>query len=149
MASANLQVVLVAESRRAAANRRKKQKILGDHEVGLVPPNSEKGELELFGRKSESSAMRAPAVISDHELSEAEGIHTFDPTDPNAAGHQLWGNKTQESAAQINADSRIVEIPLSSDDHVALLALISRIEKVKGKLLPDVEVLRTNYLLDA
>jgi hypothetical protein len=88
--------------------------------------------------------MRIPSVISDHELREADGIHTFDPADPNAAGHQLWGNRTQKSAAPTNTDARIVEIPLPSDDHAALLALISRIEKLKGKLPPDVEVLRTN-----
>jgi hypothetical protein len=88
--------------------------------------------------------MRTPSVISDRELSEAEAIHTFDPADPNAAGHQLWGDRSQKSNADNDDDAKIAEIPLASDDHVALLALISRIEKVKGQLPPDVEVLRRN-----
>jgi len=89
MASANLQVVLVAESRRAAENRRKKRKILGNHEAELVPPNSEKADLGWS------------RLLCEHLLS----------------------------------------FPIMK---VALLALISGIEKVKGKLPPDVEVLRAN-----
>ena len=88
--------------------------------------------------------MRATPVISDFDLREADAIHTFDPDESNAAGHQLWGHKSQASDVQESDDARIVEIPLPSDDHVALLALIAQIEKEKGRLPPDVEVLRRN-----
>jgi hypothetical protein len=86
--------------------------------------------------------MRAYQQITDAELRAADAIHTRDPADPNAAGHQLWGHQTAES--QPNADARIVEIALPSDDHAALLGLIDRIEKIKGRLPPDVAVLRKN-----
>jgi hypothetical protein len=82
--------------------------------------------------------------ISDEGLRAAEGIHTFDPADPNAAGHQLWGHRSKESQAPAEGYEKVVEIALPSDDHVALLALIARIERVKGRLPPDVEVLRRN-----
>jgi hypothetical protein len=85
----------------------------------------------------------AAVSVSDAELSLADAIHTIDPHDPNAAGHQLWGHRSQESA-QVQTDQRILEIELPSDDHVALLGLIDRIERVKGELPPDVEVLRRN-----
>lgn len=88
--------------------------------------------------------MQTSSVISDQKLREADGIHTFDPADPHAAGYQLWGNKSQKSDAYTNDAAKLVEIPLPSDDHVALLALIARIEKAKGGLPPDVEVLRRN-----
>jgi hypothetical protein len=88
--------------------------------------------------------MRTPTLISDSDLKHADGIHTIDPNDSNAAGHQLWGHRSQESQAQTSNDGKVVEIALPSDDHVALLALINRIEKVKGRLPPDVNVLRRN-----
>ena len=87
--------------------------------------------------------MATAASISDTDLRQADAIHTFDPQDENAAGHQLWGHRSQESQVQ-EVDRAILEIPLPSDDHVALLALIDRIERVKGQLPPDVEVLRKN-----
>lgn len=88
--------------------------------------------------------MIALSSLTDVELRDADGIHTVDPFDPNAAGHQLWGHRSQESQTPADREHRVVEIALPSDDHVALLALIDRIERVKGKLPPDVEVLRGN-----
>jgi len=88
--------------------------------------------------------MRTASIISDMELKAADGIHTLDPNDLHAAGHQLWGHRSEESQAQTSTDPKVVEIALPSDDHVALLALIGRVEKVKGRLPPDVEVLRRN-----
>ena len=29
-------------------------------------------------------------MVSDAALRDADAIHTIDPLDPNAAGHQLW-----------------------------------------------------------
>jgi hypothetical protein len=87
--------------------------------------------------------MPAVTSISDTELRAADAIHTIDPQDRNAAGHQLWGNRSKESQVQ-ESDQKILEVKLPSDDHVALLALIDRIERVKGRLPPDVEVLRRN-----
>jgi hypothetical protein len=87
--------------------------------------------------------MRPFSEITDGELRAAEGIHTRDPADPNAAGHQLWGGN-QSAASQPNSDAYVLEIALPSDDHQSLLALIARIEKVKGTLPPDVAVLRKN-----
>jgi hypothetical protein len=86
--------------------------------------------------------MRTAAAIADQEIRNAEGIHTVDPQDPNAAGHQLWGHRSKKSLA--TNDQNVLEIALPSDDHVALLALIARIEKLKGQLPPDVQVLRRN-----
>lgn len=89
--------------------------------------------------------MRAPDLITDAELAAAEAVHTRDPADHQAAGHQLWGNKTAESQADPeNIDPRILEVTMPSDDHVALLAFIDRLERVKKKLPPDVAVLRRN-----
>lgn len=87
--------------------------------------------------------MPATATITDAQLRAADAIHTIDPNDPNAAGHQLWGHRSQRSQVA-ETDEKILEIALPSDDHVALLALIDRIERVKGRLPPDVEVLRKN-----
>ena len=44
----------------------------------------------------------------------------------------------------VHEEANILEIALPSDDHVALLALIDRIEAAKGRLPPDVVVLRRN-----
>ena len=88
--------------------------------------------------------MPAATSISDLELRQADAIHTFDPYDPHTAGHQLWGHRSQESQVQADSEHTILEIELPSDDHVALLALIDRIERVKGELPPDVQVLRRN-----
>jgi hypothetical protein len=88
--------------------------------------------------------MRAVTALSDDEISEADAIHTADPHDPNAAGHQLWGHRSIASQAVLDSDEVVLEVGLPSDDHVALLALIDRIERVKGRLPPDVEVLRRN-----
>jgi len=78
------------------------------------------------------------------ELKLADGIHTVYPNDTQAAGHQLWGHHSEESQAQTSNHRKVVEIALPSDDQVALLALIARVEKVKGRLPPDIEVLRRN-----
>ena len=86
--------------------------------------------------------MRSASVIADEDIRAADGIHTVDPLDTNAAGHQLWGHRSQKS--QSSEDKLVLEIALPSDDHVALLALIARIEKLKGQLPPDVEVLKRN-----
>jgi hypothetical protein len=86
--------------------------------------------------------MRTSTEIPDAELRAAEAIHTRDPADPNAAGHQLWGHQT--TVSQPNDMANIVEIALLSDDHQALLGLIARIERIKGGLPPDVAVLRRN-----
>ena len=88
--------------------------------------------------------MPAANSVSDAQLREADAIHTVDPQDPNAAGHQLWGHLSKKSQVQPDSDQKILELRLLSDDHVALLALIDRIERVKGQLPPDVEVLRRN-----
>jgi len=88
--------------------------------------------------------MPSASTVSDQELLQADGIHTVDPADPHAAGHQLWGHESVKSQAKTANDGFVVEIQLPSDDHVALLALIDRIERVKGKLPPDVVVLRHN-----
>ena len=89
--------------------------------------------------------MRRADTISDAELAAADGIHTVDPNDANAAGHQLWGHRSAASQeGRSEPDKLILEIALPSDDHVALLALIARIEKAKGSLPPDVAVLRKN-----
>lgn len=86
-----------------------------------------------------------PAMsVSDAELRAADAIHTIDPDDPNAAGHQLWGHRSQQSQVQPQPGETTLEISLPSDDHVALLALIDRIELAKGELPPDVRVLRRN-----
>jgi len=88
--------------------------------------------------------MQFASTISDQELRQADAIHTFDPADEQAAGHQLWGHESAKSQAKTANDGQVVEIALSSDDHVALLALIDRIERLKGSLPPDVTVLRRN-----
>jgi hypothetical protein len=89
--------------------------------------------------------MRAPDLISDNELREATAIHTMDPGYPDAAGHQLWGAKTSRSQADPSQpDPGILEVVLPSDDHVALLAFIERIARVKKDLPPDVVELRKN-----
>jgi hypothetical protein len=97
-----------------------------------------------FSRYWNSDAMRTLSLVSDSELQDAEGIHTVDPNDSHAAGHQLWGHRSEESQAQTSNDRTVVEIALPSDNHVALLALIERVERVKGRLPPEVEVLRRN-----
>jgi hypothetical protein len=86
--------------------------------------------------------MATTTTISDAELGQADAIHTTDPHDPHAAGHQLWGHRSQQSQVQAQTDENVIEIELPSDDHVSLLALIDRIERVKGQLPPDVQVLR-------
>jgi hypothetical protein len=88
--------------------------------------------------------MATATSISDAELGQADAIHTYDPQDPNAAGHQLWGHRSQDSQVDDDGDQSIVEVALPSDDHLALLTLIDRIERVKGTLPPDVQVLRRN-----
>jgi hypothetical protein len=88
--------------------------------------------------------MPSVSDVSDLELKQADGIHTVDPHDTHAAGHQLWGHRSEESQAGTRNDRKVVEIALPSDDHVALLALIGRVEKAKGRLPPDIEVLRRN-----
>jgi hypothetical protein len=88
--------------------------------------------------------MPAGTTITDADIKDAAAIHTVDPRDPNAAGHQLWGHRSERSVAQQDNDHKILEIDLPSDDHVALLSLIDHIERVKGRLPPDVEVLRRN-----
>ena len=89
--------------------------------------------------------MRTPELITDAELRAAEAIHTRDPADGQAAGHQLWGAKSQESRTDLETvDPSILEVALLSDDHVALLAFIDRIERVKGKLPVATAVLRKN-----
>jgi hypothetical protein len=89
--------------------------------------------------------MRSPDLISDAELQAATAIHTSDPSDPQAAGHQLWGNQTAQSQGDpTKLDPRIVEVALPSDDHVALLQLIERIALMKKSLPPDVVELRKN-----
>jgi hypothetical protein len=88
--------------------------------------------------------MLANTEISDADLRQADAIHTIDPNDPHAAGHQLWGHQSKKSQVEPDPNQRILEIALPSDDHVALLALIDRIERIKGRLPPDVEVLRRN-----
>jgi hypothetical protein len=86
--------------------------------------------------------MHSSTQIPDADLHASEAIHTRDPSDPNAAGHQLWGHQSAESKP--NDTANVVEISLPSDDHEALLQLIARIERIKGKLPPDVAVLRRN-----
>ena len=88
--------------------------------------------------------MHNATVVYDAELQGADAIHTVDPQDPDAAGHELWGHHSEKSQVQPDNSQRIVEVPLPSDDHVALLALIDRIEVLKGSLPPDIEVLRRN-----
>jgi hypothetical protein len=88
--------------------------------------------------------MQTHPLIADQQLKDADGIHTVDPDNRNAAGYQLWGTESQKSRAQTANDGKVVEIALSSDDHAALLSLIARIETLKGRLPPDVEVLRRN-----
>ncbi len=89
--------------------------------------------------------MRAPDLISDVEIRDATAIHTIDPSDPNAAGHQLWGAKTSRSQSDPSQpDPGIVEVALPSDDHVALLQFIERLARIKRELPPDVVELRKN-----
>jgi hypothetical protein len=89
--------------------------------------------------------MRAPDLISDREIKEAHGIHTLDPRDPNAAGHHLWGDRSARSEPTPETpDPSLLAIALDSDDHVALLNLIARIERIKGTLPPDVKEMRKN-----
>jgi hypothetical protein len=88
--------------------------------------------------------MQSPSEITDAELATATGIHTCDPGDPTAAGHQLWGHRSEKSQAETGNDKLVVEVALASDDHVALLEFISRVERLKGRLPPDVQVLRRN-----
>lgn len=79
--------------------------------------------------------MQTAMSVSDAELQAADAIHTIDPSEANAAGHQLWGHRSQKSQVQPQPEERIVEIALPSDDHVALLALIDRIERAKANCL--------------
>lgn len=89
--------------------------------------------------------MRTADSISDVELRNATAIHTIDPADPNAAGHQLWGRQTSRSQGNPeNMDPGILEVALPSDDHVGLLQFIERIARVKKELPPDVVELRKN-----
>ena len=88
--------------------------------------------------------MPAATRISDARIRDADAIHTVDPHDRNAAGHQLWGHRSEQSVALPDSDHKILEVELPSDDHVALLALIDHIERIKGRLPPDVEILRRN-----
>jgi len=91
--------------------------------------------------------MRAANLITDVEILDATAIHTIDPSDPNAAGHQLWGTKTSRSQSDpSHPDPQIVEVALPSDDHVALLQFIERLARVKQSLPPDVVELRKNLL---
>jgi hypothetical protein len=99
---------------------------------------------DVSTRAEGASTMATVTSISDFQLRQADSIHTFDPQDPHAAGHQLWGHRSQESQIDPNPEQSILEIELPSDDHVALLALINRIERAKGSLPPDVKVLRRN-----
>jgi hypothetical protein len=93
----------------------------------------------------ENAAMQTSDLITDDEIRAAVGIYTVDPSDLNAAGHHLWGDRSVASDPEpADIDPRLLEIGLPSDDHRALLALIDRIERVKGKLPPDVAVLRKN-----
>jgi hypothetical protein len=89
--------------------------------------------------------MRAPELITDAEIRTATAIHTTDPGEPSAAGHQLWGNQTAKSQGDpAKLDAGILEIQLPSDDHVGLLQLIERIAHIKKDLPPDVVELRKN-----
>jgi hypothetical protein len=89
--------------------------------------------------------MRSPDLISDAELQAATAIHTCDPNDSHAAGHQLWGDQTVRSQGDpTKLDPGILEVALPSDDHVALLQFIERIAQVKKSLPPDVVELRKN-----
>jgi hypothetical protein len=82
--------------------------------------------------------------ISDARLGAAQSIHTQDPANPNSAGYQLWGHRSEASQPTDSESQNIFEIALPSDDHQGLLDLITRIEAVKGRLPPDVIVLRKN-----
>ena len=88
--------------------------------------------------------MPAATQIIDAELRAADAIHTIDGLDFNAAGHLLGGHRSKESQAQTETDDMILEIELPSDDHVALLAWIGRIEQDKGPLPPETRVLSQN-----
>jgi hypothetical protein len=89
--------------------------------------------------------MRASHLITDAELREATAIHTMDPSRPDAAGYQLWGNQTAQSQGDPeNMDPHIVEVALPADDHMALLHFIERIARIKKDLPPDVVELRKN-----
>jgi hypothetical protein len=82
-------------------------------------------------------------TVSDADLRRARGIYTVDPFDSNAPGHHLWGERTETVSEDVE-ESETLEIALPSDDHVTLLTLIDRIERLKGGLPPDVRVLRKN-----
>lgn len=89
--------------------------------------------------------MTSVMSLSDSEIKHAIGIFTLDPTDPDAAGHHLWGERPSIASDELPEDKHpALEIELPSDDHIALLKLIDRIERVKGSLPPDVVVLRAN-----
>jgi len=89
--------------------------------------------------------MRSPELISDAEIQSATAIHTMDPGDLNAAGHQLWGAQTVRSQGDpTKLDPGILEVALPSDDHVGLLQFIERIANLKKSLPPDVVELRKN-----
>ena len=88
--------------------------------------------------------MQRPESISDAQVAEAERIATFDPETMD--GHDLWG---QESIGHGRASSaaayqeNILKIVLPTNDRSGLVALINRIEKIRGRLPQDVERLRT------
>lgn len=82
--------------------------------------------------------------VSDREIKRAAGIYTVDPSDPDAAGHHLWGERSEVVSEEASGDQNgaVLEIELHSDDHLSLLDLIDRIDRQKGSLPPDVVVLR-------
>lgn len=92
--------------------------------------------------------MRKPQFISDRELAKAKIIATYDPV--TAEGHKLWG---QDSLARVTtpgaAASRVnnVNVEVETQDERLLLQLINRVERVRGRLPGDVQLLRQSLLV--
>lgn len=79
--------------------------------------------------------MLKPVEISDDAIASADGILTFDPE--TGKGHTLWG---QDCVARLCPPGRpahrlkMVDVSLRMDDRTALLELLNRIERIRGRL---------------
>ena len=88
--------------------------------------------------------MPTPEFVSEAQVAEADIIGTYDPETMN--GHQLWGQESvghgrAPGAAAYREKTLSIELPTS--DRGGLIALINRVEKIRGRLPQEVQRLRT------
>ena len=82
--------------------------------------------------------------VSDAQVAEADIIATYAPETMD--GHQLWGQEAIGHGRAPGAAAyreKTLKIELPTGDRSGLVALINRIEKIRGRLPQDVERLRT------